>query len=116
MNKIFLILLTVATGSLIITGCKKEETLDNVDCSKGNSSYAANIRPIINGNCLSSGCHNTGSVNGDFTTYNGLKAKADNGSLNTRVVQQKNIPPSQSLSLDNLKKIKCWINSGAPNN
>jgi hypothetical protein len=98
--------------------CKKNrnEDLNNLDCSKISSGYSANIKPIIDGNCLSSGCHNTGSVNGDFTTYSGLKAKADNGTLDNRVIQNKSMPPSGSLSMDNLKKIKCWLNSGSPNN
>ena len=116
MDKNKFVLLTFATGMLLLSNCKKEENINNVDCSMVNSSYSANIKPIINANCISSGCHNANSTNGDFTTYNGLKAKADNGSLNNRVVQQKNMPPSQPLSLDDLEKIKCWINSGAPNN
>lgn len=95
---------------------KKNDDLNNVDCSTINAGYNANVKPILSGNCLSSGCHNSGSANGDFTTYAGLKAKADNGSLNNRVVEQRNMPPSGALSTDNLKSIKCWINSGSPNN
>lgn len=109
-------LLLFIIGILLLPGCKKEDALNNVDCSKVSSSYSSNIKPIISSNCTSSGCHNANSNNGDFTTYEGLKAKADNGTLNTRVVEQKNMPPSQPLSLDDLKKIKCWIDSGAPNN
>ncbi len=114
--KRYFILLTFATSITLVLGCKKEKNLDSVDCSKIKSSYSVNIKPIINAHCISSGCHNTNSTNGDFTDYNGLKAQADNGSLNNRVVQQKNMPPSQPLSLDDLTKIKCWTNSGAPNN
>ena len=105
-----------ASVALLFTGCKKEETLDNIDCSKVNAAYSANIKPLINTNCVSSGCHNANSTNGDFTAHAGLKSKADNGSLNNRVIQQKNMPPSGSLTSDDLKKIKCWINSGSPNN
>lgn len=96
--------------------CKKKEDLNNLDCSKINSGYSANIKPIIDGTCLASGCHQGGSANGDFTSYAGVKAKVDNGSFDNRVIQQKNMPLSGSLSIDNLKKIKCWLNSGAPNN
>jgi hypothetical protein len=103
---------------LFFLGCKKNKNVDlnNIDCSKVNSSYAGNIRSIIDGNCMNSGCHNSGSANGDFSTYAGLKAKADNGTLDARVIQQKNMPVSGSLTTDELKKIKCWINSGSPNN
>jgi hypothetical protein len=101
-----------------LTSCKKkkDEDINNVDCSKINSSYSSDIKPIIESNCLSSGCHNANSSNGDFTTYAGVKAKADNGSLDSRVIQQKNMPPSGALPMDQLKKIKCWLSAGAPNN
>jgi len=101
---------------LVFAGCKKEDELDNVDCSVVSSGYTIHIKPIIDANCLSSGCHNSGSVNGDFTAYSGLKSKADNGSLNNRVLEQRNMPLSDELSMDELKKIKCWLNSGALNN
>lgn len=120
-GKIFLLLFF---GLGIIISCKKKapsattpkDDLNNVDCSTINSSYSTNVKPIIDGNCLSSGCHNSGSSNGDFTVYAGIKAKVDNGSINNRVIQQKNMPFTSSLSTEQLIKIKCWINSGAPNN
>ncbi|MDP2386003.1 MAG: hypothetical protein Q8M29_06510 [Bacteroidota bacterium] len=105
--------------SLVFFGaCKKsrKNDLDHIDCSKINSVYSSNVKPIIDKNCLSSGCHNSGSTNGDFTTYAGVKAKVDNGSFDNRVIQQKNMPLSNELSMDDLKKIKCWLNSGAANN
>ena len=103
---------------LLFFGCKKnkKDDLNNLDCSKINSHYSSDVRPIIEGNCNSSGCHNAGSTHGDFTSYTGLKSKADNGTLDARVIQQKNMPLSGSLTMDELKKIKCWIDSGSPNN
>lgn len=109
----------VVCGFLVaftLISCKKPDTIDNVNCSKVSSEYSADIRPIIDANCLSSGCHNAGSVNGDFTNYAGLKAVADKGKLQDRVINQKNMPPSGPLPLEDLKKIKCWINSGTLNN
>jgi len=103
---------------VLFLSCKKnkQDDLNNLDCSKINSSYSSNIKPIIDGNCLSSGCHSSGSTNGDFTTYAGLKAKVDNGSIDNRVIQQRTMPISGSLAMEDLKKIKCWLNSGAANN
>ena len=102
--------------AVTLISCEKQDTIDNVDCSKVNSNYSAIIKPIIDANCLSSGCHNAGSVNGDFTNHAGLKAVADKGKLQDRLINQRNMPPSQPLPLEDLKKIKCWISSGAPNN
>lgn len=115
----YLIVLLV-TGFIInllfSSGCRKKDDLNHLNCSKINSHYSANVKPIIEANCLSSGCHNASSDHGDLTTYAGIKAKVDNGSLDNRVIQNKNMPLSGKLSLDDLKKIKCWLNSGAPNN
>lgn len=110
------IIMVISLGTFNSCKKKKNEDLNNLDCSKINSGYSSDVKPIISTNCLSSGCHNTNSVNGDFTTYTGLKAKADNGTLDNRVIQQKTMPPSGALSIDQLQKIKCWLNSGSPNN
>ncbi len=111
----FYILFVVLLVMLFGNACKKDE-YKNLDCSSISSTYNANIKPIINSNCTLSGCHNTGSSNGDYTTYNGLKAIADNGKLEDRVLNKKDMPSSNALSLDLRKKIKCWIEAGAPNN
>ena len=117
MKKIKFILFTVLIiFCTVIYNCKKDE-YKNLDCSTISSAYTANIKPIINSNCTSSSCHGAGSSNGDYTSYAGLKAKVDNGSLDNRVLQKKDMPKNASpLSLDDRKKIKCWIEGGAPNN
>jgi hypothetical protein len=109
---VFIVIFLVLLGML---SCNKDE-YDGLDCSSMAATYNANIKPIISASCTSSGCHNAGSSNGDFTTYNGLKQKVDNGSIENRVLKEKNMPPSSPLSLDDRKKIKCWIENGALNN
>lgn len=113
-----LIIIVFTLNLLLIQACKKDNNNDvnNLDCSKINSAYSVDVKPIIDANCLSSGCHNNNSTNGDFTIYTGVKAKVDNGSFDNRVIQQKNMPLSGALTADQLKKIKCWLNSGALNN
>ncbi|MDO9184439.1 MAG: hypothetical protein Q7W13_00390 [Bacteroidia bacterium] len=111
--KIFLSVLILA---ILIESCKKKEKEEVIDCSGVSPSYNSDIKPIINANCLSSGCHNGGSSNGDYTSYSGLKAVASSGTLESRVVTNKTMPATSPLSLEDRKKIKCWINSGAPNN
>ena len=116
MKKNGLILLTLF--NVLVVSCKKQNSnnLDDIDCSTINSKYTADIKLIIDANCLGSGCHNAGSSKGDFTTYSGLKAIADDGSLEKKVITNQSMPPSSPLSLDDRKKIKCWINSGSPKN
>jgi hypothetical protein len=104
------IVLLYAVGS-----CKKDE-YKNLDCSTVSAKYGDNIKPIIISSCTQSSCHEQGSSNGDFTTYAGLKEKVDNGSLEKRVLYDKNMPLTGALPLSERKKIKCWIENGAPDN
>jgi hypothetical protein len=115
------IICTFAFFSLVMTACKKEEnnTTNNnnsggVDCST--VTYSGTIASLANSKCNTAGCHAAGSVSGDYTTYAGLKAKFDNGSLKQRVIVEKTMPQGTTLSETELKQFECWINAGAPNN
>jgi hypothetical protein len=99
----------------IVPSCKKDD-LSDIDCSTIPASYNTDIKPLISSNCNTSGCHDASSSHGNFTTYLGLKLEADNGKLNQTVIIEKSMPPSGPLSLEDRKKIKCWLNQGAPNN
>ena len=84
-------------------------------------SYSGTVAPIISANCSSTSCHGTGTVNSiDFSNYSGIQTDATNGTLYTRVVTNNNFhstvtvyPP---LNADQISKISCWIQQGAPNN
>lgn len=111
MKKIVLILFPI---TLLTVTCRKNE-YKNLDCSTA-TSYTNDLKPILTANCTSSGCHGSGSGNGDFTTYTGFLAKIENKSVEKEVLDKKTMPPSGALSLDDRKKIKCWIDAGAQNN
>ena len=115
MKKLVRVVVFTVVGGIWWSSCKKDE-YKNLDCSTISSAYTANIKPIIDANCVSSGCHNAGSNNGDFTSYTGVHGKVNNGSFEKRVLNNKDMPSSGALSLDNRKKIKCWIDNGALNN
>ena len=115
MRDLFLIIsLSVCIVSL--SSCKKKDEYKNLDCSSINSSYTASIKPIIDANCTSSGCHDAGSANGNYTTYEGLLIRVNNGTLSTRVLYTKDMPKNSSLSLEDRQKIKCWLDAGAQKN
>lgn len=80
--------------------------------------FSADVNPIITANCNTPGCHDTGSGNGDFTTYTGIKAKVDNGTFKARVMDGNPtfMPASGALPADQIAKLKCWLDKGAPNN
>ena len=78
-------------------------------------SFAAEIKPLLDANCNTSGCHTNGFAAGDFTTYQGVLSKFDNGSLKERV-DARTMPPAFELQDDEIQKIVCWVEAGAPNN
>lgn len=76
-----------------------------------------NVLPIINASCATTGCHvSGGNAPGDFTVFNELKSKVDNGSFEDRVLIQKNMPPNAQLSDCDLEILQAWLDSGALNN
>jgi uncharacterized membrane protein len=87
-------------------------------CDKNPSTYNAVIKPIIDQKCSGPYCHHDGSYFGDLTSFVGLKEKIDKGTFKTMVYDNKIMPPSSfdQLTEDEYKKIKCWLDDGAPQN
>lgn len=87
------------------------------DCDTLNVTYAIEVEGIIVESCAISGCHvPSGTGNGNFLEYEGVKDKVDNGSFENRVILQKNMPPNGSLSACEIDQLKSWIGQGALNN
>ncbi|MCE3280829.1 MAG: hypothetical protein K0S44_3020 [Bacteroidetes bacterium] len=104
---------------VFIASCTSEKgavPIRDVNCDS-TISYSADIAPLMNNYCNS--CHVSGGTGtGDFTTYAGVKEKADNGSLRNRVVVLKDMPQpgSPQLTEDERIMIDCWIKQGSPDN
>jgi len=106
----------LAVTSFSFSGCTKDKGEVAIKCEPPTDvSYAAEIKPLLDANCNTSGCHANGFAAGDFTTYAGLLSKFDNGSLKKRVVER-SMPPTFELPDDEIQKIICWVDAGAPNN
>lgn len=85
-----------------------------MDCSTIPSTYKNDIAPIMTAHCMP--CHGYGSQKGDWTSYAGLKKAVDEGTFEKRVLVKQDMPPKAPLADSLRKKIRCWLNSGAPNN
>jgi hypothetical protein len=100
-----------------IAACKKSSdkiTIADIDCTT--VTYAGTIEPIISANCNGGAGHDSGSNDGDFTDYAGLKASADAGTLRQQVLESQEMPKRDNLTSDQLGQIQCWIDGGALNN
>ena len=82
--------------------------------------FQPTIDSIVVTSCMpphgGSGCHESGSTNGDYTSYAGLKAKVDNGKLMEQVVTLKLMPQGATLPQADIDRIHCWIIQGGLNN
>lgn len=109
----------VLTGVILLFyGCynDKEEILYGAaTCDGVNTSFAANVNPIIQSNCAKPDCHAAGSTNGPgpLTSYSQIKNAAVQ--IQSAVVSRF-MPEDGSLTTSQIKTISCWVNAGAPNN
>jgi hypothetical protein len=96
--------------------CSKDD-VNSVECDGSNLTYNSGVSSIINSNCNASGCHNSGSPNGNFTSFSGLQGVIGNGTFNSRVLTKQDMPQgSATLTQSQLNKLKCWVDNGFPEN
>ncbi len=107
---------------LLLGSCyyDKEELLypgsvTTVDCATVSAKFAADVQPIISTRCAISGCHDISASGGVILqTHSQISARKDR--VYTRAVLEKSMPASGALPPAEIAKLKCWIDSGAPNN
>jgi hypothetical protein len=93
--------------------CKKSETTNNTsnssytpNCSS-TKSFSADVLPLINASCNTSGCHN------NYSNY--AQINAGKTSIRSRVING-TMPKNSTLTNAQKDVIICWIDAGAPNN
>lgn len=116
MNKIKITILVVLGLNLSACYYDKEETLypNNFVVDTSAVSYSAKVKPIIDGKCATSGCHDAtaaGSVK--LTSYAEVFAKKDR--IKVRAIDQKDMP-SSGLSSSEISILQRWLDQGAQNN
>ena len=101
----------------------KEELYPGQGCDTTAVKYSTYVKPMIDAKCV--GCHSGGSPSGGvlLTTHAQVQAAAKSGQLygvlswTPPYTGSKQMPPGGPKWSDcDLKKIKSWINQGAPNN
>ena len=105
---------------VIILSCKKDKKKDEdpkqADCSSMSVKYTSYVSKILESRCTQTSCHAAGSSNGDYTSYNGIKAVVSNGAFERRVFDENPtvMPPGGSLPKATLDSLWCWLEKGAP--
>ena len=111
---------------LIASACSSDEADgtggnnngNNTDCASISPSYSADIKPIIDASCATSGCHNavSGAENIDLSTYAKVKDESFKrrflGSINRESGFKAMPQGAPKLSDSNINLITCWIENG----
>lgn len=124
MNRLIMmvVLLLGSLAALILSGCyyDKEELLYhnsvNIDCSTVTAKFSTDVNPVILNKCSYAGCHDAATRAGNAVLLNYTQISSYAAQINQRCVIDKNMPPGSPLTATELAAIKCWIDSGAPNN
>ena len=105
------------TGNHIITvqdnsNCRVTLSVTIPQGSTG-TSWATDIRPIMEKSCAISGCHNGVSRSNDFREYASAKLHAKSIKSKT---QDRSMPFDGSISQSQIDLIACWVDDGALQN
>lgn len=77
------------------------------------TSWANDIKPILEKECAISGCHNGTSRSNDFRNFNSAKSFATSIKSKT---QDRSMPFDGTLTQNQIDLIACWVNDGALEN
>lgn len=98
-----------------IASCKKDSGSGIGSACDTNKAFAANVRPIVQAKCATTGCHAAFSLNGPGPLIN--YGQISGASVSIRVaVSNGTMPQGGSLTTAEKNSIICWIDSGAPDN
>lgn len=104
--------------SLMIIGLSScyydnQEDLYGIECDTENLTYSNQMEKVIAQSCATTGCHVSGTGNVIYDSYGSVKNSIDNGTILDRVINKKDMPPSEALSDCNYSLINEWIKQGA---
>ncbi len=124
MKKVIFISAIAGMTGAGISGCyydNSEELYPQPDvnrCDTMNITYTATLKPIIDQQCATAGCHAGFAPTGiDLRGYTGLRAIADNGRLMVSINHTGAFPmPKGMPKMDpcTIAKFQAWINNNKP--
>ena len=84
------------------------------DCTTSPASFNGEIFPLVTTKCAIPACHDASGQGGQvFQSYNQISSAKD--LIYLRAIVQKTMPASGFLTTAEYNSLKCWLESGAPN-
>lgn len=124
-KQVFGIVLLI-TIILLAGSCKKTQNnsyYDNVECNEADdtlNTYSLKIGAILDANCVSSGCHNSGSHKSavNLEGFSNTVSSFNDQPVLCTIYQDKGCKPmpkgGSKLSDDKIHDITCWAKNGCP--
>ncbi|MCB0642404.1 MAG: hypothetical protein KDC44_12225 [Phaeodactylibacter sp.] len=113
-NGLLLVFLGIFT---ILSACTFDQ-LEPIDaspeCLEANPTYESDIKPIVDNTCAYSGCHVSGFGFGDFSSYEGMLSRLENGAIEQQTIFTDEMPPKNAIGPNELtteekELLQCWI-------
>jgi hypothetical protein len=101
-------------------GCSYDKIEIEPEACTETYTFNDQIGEIISRNCSYPGCHDGASGNpGNFIFYAGVVSRVTNGQFADRVLNQRDMPPSNAtgpteLTDSEINELNCWIEQGYP--
>ncbi len=86
------------------------------DCNGQTPSFKKDIQPILKATCAKVGCHDGNSMPSDYSVYSNLVPSLYDSAVYNYVVIDRKMPQDTALGAAQFKLVKCWLNSGHPDN
>lgn len=103
----------------ILSGCYYDNEEELYPNTKNDTTtivrWTVHIKPIIDANCATSGCHSTGAQSPDLSTHQGVFDSKDRVKARAVDGNPSSMPASGLMSAANRDKIAKWIAAGAKN-
>lgn len=93
-----------------------EEYYGLADCETNEATFSGDIRAIIATNCAVPECHVQGTGLPAFTDYEKIAENADIIKFQTSAGAMPPASSGQNITIEEVRKIACWVDSGAKNN
>ena len=84
-------------------------------CDTISPTFSADVQPLIVSRCANYECHDL-SFSGGYAFFEYADIKAAIEKIEQQIVVLKTMPKDGTLTEDEINIIKCWIESGAPDN
>ncbi|MCP4442013.1 MAG: hypothetical protein GY810_24150 [Aureispira sp.] len=84
-------------------------------CDTLTVTYNTHMDTLLNNNCAFSGCHDGASQFPDLRTFGSIGSSNKFDRVHARI-SEGTMPPSGSLSTDQVQKVQCWKDNNYPEN